>query len=244
MFRFLNSRRASTGEKAWLSPSGRQRRCGAWSRCAFQLCVKFFARKRSLHLLPNGVMMTKRPWPPLYRHPIPVVAGEAMFRRDGKIFAAVEPRSRSKCAVRDCYLVAGPMYRGPLTQFAPSQPPPPAFLAPGLVKHMMVFEPPVSHRVPRDRVHFKQPLVDKCTCSCLKVRSRSLENLCPSSDGTSSTNDEREVFRRRRKYGKENFKRRSMDNLLEHCGKPNRRKVRVIFISLNCVFEFRIVLSG
>lgn len=169
------------------------------------------------------VMMTKRPWPPLYRHPVPVAAGEAMLRRDGKIYA-VEPRFgiRSKCP-RDCYFVAAPMYR-PSAQFAPVP-----FLPPGLVKHMMVFEPP-----PRDRVHFKQPLVDRCPCSCLKVRSRSLENLCPS-DVTSSTNDEREVIRRRRKIGKENFKRRSMDNLLE-CGKPTRRKVWCFV----CVFAFKL----
>lgn len=163
-------------------------------------------------------MMTKRPWPPLHRHPVPVNANEAIFRRNGKILAS-EPRYgiTTKCP-RDCYFVAAPMYRAPAAHFAPVP-----FLPPGLVKRMMVFEPPPPPV--RDRVHFKQPLVDKCPCSCLKVRSRSLENLCPS-DVTSSTNEQREVFRRRRKIGKENFKRRSMDNLLEH-GKPTRRKVLV-----------------
>lgn len=113
--------------------------------------------------------------------------------------------------------MATPIYR---PSFAPAPCIPPVRM---LNRHSMFLEGA------GERIHFRRPLVEKCFCSCskLKVRSRSLENLCPSDVTTTTTTTEREetYFRRRKKLGKENFKRRSMDNLLDN-GKHFRKKVR------------------
>lgn len=145
-------------------------------------------------------------------------------------------------AAANCCFMAAPLYR---SSFGP---PAVACIPAGrmLARQQAVFfetppAPPLQMQPsPLERLHYKlgkgsppsSGAADRCRCSCSAnlVRSRSLENLCPSDSATtnttsSATTDDRELFlRRRRKLGKENFKRRSMDNLLEH-GRQYRRKV-------------------
>lgn len=195
------------------------------------------------------------PPPPLMPMPIPINA-KLISVKNGSRYAAAVAAFRAggaappppKYVARDCYIVAAPVYQtvaGTMAVSRTSSSSSPSmaavpFLPPvGLLKRMMVVE-----RKPRERVHFKQTSSSssssdaKCLCSCVKVRSRSLENLCPS-DVTSSTTDEREVSVRRRRKGKENFKRRSMENLLDSGGVAiagkyvgaARKKVYLIYFS-------------
>lgn len=215
-------------------------------------------------------MMTKRPWPPLYRHQLAapfneVIPREADHHRPSKLPAAAvsfyennqlkhhrrygmalckDYPSPSHPASANCCFVATPLYR---SSFGP---PAVACIPAGRMlarQQAMFFEtppPPPLERLPY-RLGKGSPKYSaaaavegcrcwcSCSCSCSSnlVRSRSLENLCPS-DATTTTNttssattDDRELLlRRRRKLGKENFKRRSMENLLEH-GRQYRRKV-------------------
>ncbi len=190
----------------------------------------------------NRAMMTKRPWPPLYRHPLPVVAfQEAVAYRDrepdrGKTFYENAPRyGMALCkdyVANNCYFMAAPMYRSPFAAI-PCLPP---VRVPA--RRPVFFEPPMQPalRPHLERVHFSKQqqhhsaaaVPKKCSCRCAKNRSRSLENLCPSDANTTTTTSgdrEETFFRRRRKLGKENFKRRSMDNLVEQ-ERHHRKKVR------------------
>lgn len=144
-------------------------------------------------------------------------------------------------AAANCCFVAAPLYR---SSFGP---PAVACIPAGrmLARQQAVFfetppAPPLQMQASAlERLHYRlgkgsppaSGAAERCRCSCLSnlVRSRSLENLCPSDTTTnttsSATTDDRELLlRRRRKLGKENFKRRSMENLLEH-GRQYRRKV-------------------
>lgn len=192
------------------------------------------------------MMMTTRPWPPVYQQSRPFsptmcggdssgAASKCAAGRDQYSKSFHQNGSRYGMALRrdykpsNCYFSAAPIYHR--TPFAPV-PVPCMPTVRMLARHMLLLEappppppPPMTRERPLFR-HQQQPFASKCSCSCLKVRSRSLENLCPSDVTTSTTTEDREVLSRRRRkpHGKENFKRRSMDNLLEG-GRVCRKKV-------------------
>lgn len=200
------------------------------------------------------MMMTTRPWPPLHQQspfsPPLKCSDAAKFGGADQDYSKASFHQNTQHLLsrygmaplrRDCkqannYFSATPLYHRPPFAAVPIPYVPSMKM---LARHMLLVEVPP----PRERPHCRQqhpqhqqrhpPMMNKC--SCFKVRSRSLENLYPSDVTTTSTiTEDREVFlRRRRKLGKENFKRRSMDNLLEG-GKVSRKKVSEKSLYQNC----------
>lgn len=137
------------------------------------------------------------------------------------------------------YYLIGPVYKAPaatnkhqpnhhLVVFQPplirSQTPPPSQMSMGSSSSSFPPLQPIPHRrflLKPSQQPFAQPPPQQTKCPCsgcpLKVRSKSLENLC--SDSTTTNTSDRGTdgyyFRRRRRQARVNFKRNSYENLLD-----------------------------